>query len=571
MNARQWVRAARRTVAAVFGVGLVLAFVDFRTWFPAWLSEPLAAVQLIPAWRAGGMALLIVAAILLVTALVGRVYCSTLCPLGFLQDVIARVAGWVRLRPRMLRFARPWNRVRYAVLGAVGVATLAGWGGLVWAVMDPYSQFGRVMSVVARPLVVLGNNALAGPAQAMGWTGWVRVEPVWAPPGVLLLPLLLLLALVVMAALRGRLFCNTLCPVGALLGLFAGRARWRMAIRADACGKCAECLRACKAQCIDLKAGHVDHSRCVMCLDCVGACERGAMHLEPAAERAAAREPLVPAGMGGVVSARREFLVTVASGLAAATGSSQLAARPEREERENDEREDDDDHDHEENREHGEHKRHEGRERRRQGGPDERCEECGDCDDGMRTGLARVAVPPGAGDAARFLGACTACQLCVSACTTGVLQASFLEHGIEGWMKPRLDFSRGYCNYDCTRCGDVCPADAIRELRPAEKHVTRIGVVRFRKCDCIVHEQGTDCAACSEHCPTTAITTVPFRNGLFLPKVNADLCIGCGACEHVCPAEEKAMRVRPLAVHGRAKVRVAQAPARLEQSDGFAF
>jgi MinD superfamily P-loop ATPase len=88
------------------------------------------------------------------------------------------------------------------------------------------------------------------------------------------------------------------------------------------------------------------------------------------------------------------------------------------------------------------------------------------------------------------------------------------------------------------------------------KQVTRIGKASFYKHDCIVHAKGTDCAACSEHCPTKAVDTIPLRNGLFLPKVNDDLCIGCGACEYACPAEHKAIVVTPLAVHEVAKKKI---------------
>ena len=111
-------------------------------------------------------------------------------------------------------------------------------------------------------------------------------------------------------------------------------------------------------------------------------------------------------------------------------------------------------------------------------------------------------------------------------------------------MKPRMDYSTAFCNFDCRICGEVCPSGAITLLDLAEKQLTQIGEAHFDEKKCIVAVKGTDCAACSEHCPTKAVYTVPYGDNLRLPKVNPDLCIGCGGCEYACPAQpDKAITV----------------------------
>lgn len=165
----------------------------------------------------------------------------------------------------------------------------------------------------------------------------------------------------------------------------------------------------------------------------------------------------------------------------------------------------------------------------------------------------------------RFLERCTSCHLCVAACPTHVLQPALLEYGLAGLLKPRLDYTSAFCNFDCVRCGEVCPDGAIERLALAEKHVTQIGVADFHRARCIVITNGTDCAACSEHCPTKAVSTEPYGDNLRVPVLDQDACIGCGACEYACPAAPvKAIRVTGRRQHGRARRRTearAVAPA----------
>ena len=147
-----------------------------------------------------------------------------------------------------------------------------------------------------------------------------------------------------------------------------------------------------------------------------------------------------------------------------------------------------------------------------------------------------------------------ACHLCLSACPTHVLQPAFLEYGFLGMMKPRLDFTKAPCTYTCRECTVVCPDGALGRDGLADKQLIRIGEAHLDVEQCIVKTKGTDCAACSEQCPTQAVTTVPYGQNLRLPQLNADYCIGCGGCEFACPVlPRKAITVTGLQRHGRAK------------------
>lgn len=121
-------------------------------------------------------------------------------------------------------------------------------------------------------------------------------------------------------------------------------------------------------------------------------------------------------------------------------------------------------------------------------------------------------------------------------------------------MQPVMYFDRGFCNFDCTVCSDVCPNGAIHPLTVEQKHLTQVGRVVFIKEDCIVYADETSCGACSEHCPTQAVTMIPYKEGLTIPSIDPDICVGCGGCEYVCPARPfRAIHVEGNPVQQQAK------------------
>jgi ferredoxin len=144
-------------------------------------------------------------------------------------------------------------------------------------------------------------------------------------------------------------------------------------------------------------------------------------------------------------------------------------------------------------------------------------------------------TPPGSIDLERFKDKCTGCHLCVARCPTQVLRPTGFEYGFDYLLRPHCSFEKSYCNYDCTVCGEVCPTHAIQHLSEEEKHTTQVGIASFNRNRCVVHTENTDCGACSEHCPTQAVHMIPYEGTLTIPKVEAELCIGCGGCESICP------------------------------------
>ncbi len=158
--------------------------------------------------------------------------------------------------------------------------------------------------------------------------------------------------------------------------------------------------------------------------------------------------------------------------------------------------------------------------------------------------------PPGARPEADFLNRCLRCGACMRVCMRNAIHPAMTEAGWEGLFTPVMDFEVGYCEYNCTLCGQVCPSEAIRRLPLEEKQRFVIGVAAFDKGRCIPWASHRDCLVCEEHCPTgekaivfqetdlVALDGTPVR--VKLPMVVPERCIGCGICQQKCPVEGRA-------------------------------
>ena len=498
----------RVVVAVAFLVLTSFLFLDFREVGARSVADGLLYLQFAPsllgfleAATLGSAGFL---AVIVLTLAFGRVYCSTICPFGALQDAISRLAGG---RRRRYATVKAHNGFRYAALGLAVLLFIAG-SGLLLNLLEPFSNFGRILSNLVRPLVLAANNAAAPVFEQAGSHALFRVQwPAVAPVSIgVALGMLFLVGW--LSATRGRLYCNTLCPVGTLLGLVSRFSVLRIRFDAEACRACGRCERVCKAQCIDFKEQSVDVTRCVGCYNCLAACPDDALRLSPAprgASKAAPQEAEAEKGAG-----RRKFLIALATGSIGLAASDAYPAPP--------------------------------------------LEIIASRPTTIPEKRTSPVSPPGSRSVAQFSSRCTACHLCVSACPSRVLSPSLFDYGLSGMMQPRMDFRSAHCNFDCTVCSEVCPSGAILPLGREAKHRTQVGVAQFVKENCVVYTDNTNCGACSEHCPTKAVHMVPYqgapRRKLVIPEVNKAICVGCGACEHACPTRPyKAIYVDGNPVH----------------------
>ncbi len=474
-------RKIRIALASLCFVLITLLFLDFtgtlHTWF-GWLAK----IQFLPAVLALNLG--VVVFLILLTLLFGRVYCSVICPLGVMQDIFA----WFGRKSKKNRYTySPAKSVlRYTVLGIFVVALIAGVGSVV-ALLAPYSSYGRIAQNLLAPFWAWGNNLFAYIAERADSYAFYEKE-VWLKSlPTFIIALVTVVCLAILAWRNGRTYCNTICPVGTVLGFFSRFSWMKPVIDTDKCVNCGLCGRNCKAACIDTKNHTIDYSRCVSCMDCLEKCHTHAIRYG----RMKKAEP-VTSGSKTVDTSRRTFLTGV--GVLAATA----AVRAQ--------------------------------EKTVDGG-------LAAITDKKIPDRATPIVPPGAQSLRHMAQHCTGCQLCVSVCPNDVLRPSTK---LTTLMQPEASYERGYCRPECVKCSEVCPAGAILKITPADKSAIQIGHAVWVKDNCVPLTDGVECGNCARHCPTGAITMVasdpedPYSPKI--PAVNTELCIGCGACENLCPA-----------------------------------
>ncbi|OFY67865.1 MAG: hypothetical protein A2Y71_08735 [Bacteroidetes bacterium RBG_13_42_15] len=498
-----FLRKFRIGFSAVVLVCFILVFVDFRSLIPEKYINYLLYPQFIPSLikyihiktlAAGGFIFVI-----LLTMLSGRTYCSFLCPLGIGQDLFSRIGGKIKRRFRRFGFKRPHTIIRYSILAIVmGVTIISGI--FLVTLLDPYSIFGRFMTCFGKPVVLLVNNLLAG---ILGRFDIYTLNNIPIKGFSLLtyaVPIVFFLLVGILSFLKGRLYCNMICPVGTLLGLISKISLFRIKFIESKCTHCGRCSVACKSSCIDFLNQDVDVSRCVDCFNCITICPEKALSYSLLGSKSTEHK---------TDESKRKF---VAGSLLMLFGISHLARGQEK------------------------------------SVPVPKKEST------VKESKTSPVCPPGAGSIEDFTKHCTACSLCITACPNNVLQPAVKQYGIAGLMQPVMDYHKSFCTYNCTVCTEICPTYALKPLLLEAKKLTQLGKVNFIKDNCIVKTEKTACGACSEACPTKAVYMIPYEGNLVIPETNQDICIGCGHCEFACPTTPyKAIFVDGNPIHVAAK------------------
>ena len=409
--------------------------------------------------------LVAVVLIAVVTLLFGRIYCSILCPLGILQDGIAFLTHWKKWKWNRYRFldTRP---VKYGVFLFVLILGMAGVMLPLIALLPSSNFFTIVSNVFLRIFSSVDPetvNEFGSVEHAARETGALfAVNP---PVAAFFFSLGIFLVVAALAAWRGRIYCNTLCPVGAALSLIGRKPLYRIALSQEMCVSCGMCEAACKGGAINAKMKSVLAENCVMCFNCIGACKRGGVTIEKRPKMAA-------------FSLSRRHFIGAAGGVVAGAGAAIIVSKLEKT---------------------------------------------------LPRPSVEPAMPPGAGSAERFHAKCVGCGICIRECEGHVLVPSVTQYGLEGFMQPVVDYSRGSCVYTCNHCSNVCPPNALLPLSLAEKQRTRIGMASVDTDSCV------GCGLCASKCPAKAVEIVSGTDGRKAAVVSLDRCIGCGACQHVCP------------------------------------
>lgn len=476
-------RKIRIALASVMFAGILWLFVDFTGTahhFLAWMTK----IQLLEAVLAVNV--VVIAALVVLTLVFGRIYCSVICPLGIMMDGF----GWLGKKAKKNRYtySKALSSLRAAVFTGFLILLVLGVGTLV-QLLSPYSTFGLIATNLLQPVYQAGNNVLAAIAEHYDSYAFYHSD-VWLRSGISLgIAVVMLVILALLAWRNGRTYCNTICPVGTVLSIFAKFSWLKIHFDEGKCKNCSLCTKNCKASCIDFKNHTVDYTRCVTCGDCIDSCKFGALKYGPAGHLSHPENPDNPEAPD---TSRRSFLLS--SALLATAAMAQQ------------------------------------KDKMMDGG-------LAEIEDKVAPERQTPLTPPGSLSAKNMALRCTGCQLCISECPNQVLRPS---DDLWHLMQPVMSYERGYCRPECNRCSQVCPTGAIKPIVPEVKASTQIGHAVWIKKNCIPLTDGVSCGNCARHCPTGAIEMVlsdpDNEESPEIPVVNEAICIGCGACENLCPA-----------------------------------
>jgi ferredoxin len=497
----RFLKQARVVVSLIFILAITLLYFDLSFSIQASFAEYPLYLQFIPSLLSfistGVIAGTGFILIIILTLLFGRVYCSTVCPLGILQDIITFIS---KKRNRAnFSLTKPFTKTRYIVLGITILLFLFGLS-IGLNLLDPYSSFGRISSNLFRPILIIVNNVISFLLESLNlyWVSPMEFKGINTFP--FLFSFSFLILILWLSYKYGRLYCNSICPVGTFLGFISKFSLFKIGIIESNCIECGDCETVCKSSCIESETKYIDFSRCVGCFNCFDVCPSIGISYKARYEFSKPQDADIN---------KRAFFKNIGIFLL----GSQVILKAQ-----------------------------------------EKIIEV--YKENTIPVIRKSAVsPPGSISIENFTDHCTACHLCVSSCPTQVLQPSFLEYGILGIMLPRMDYITGFCNYDCTICTEVCPTGAIQSSSAESKKLIQLGKAKFIKENCVVYTQKTDCGACAEHCPTKAVRMeLDVEVNKKAPLIDEEICVGCGACEYACPTKPyKAIYVEGNAVHQIAK------------------
>jgi len=513
-------RGLRRLSQLVFFLGFALLFAfaayPLRSPIPVDLylrADPLLAISALVSLRKIVLPLLWYAVpVVVLSLLLGRMFCGWICPMGTAIDALERVCGrGGGNRGKPLPNGR-WRRVQYYALIAILVTMLfpaahesADKTGLSQSVglsavylMDPIALITRTFAWVGLPAVQWATGMASDAVTGWGYSGFIAhhetldraLRPVQFGLSAVARPAYFRLGLLTFAIFAGivalgryerRFWCRNLCPLGALLGLIGRLSPVRLAV-SDKCNRCMTCVRECKMGAITEDPKRYRGFDCIQCLSCAALCPQNAISVVAGYDDAAREDELR--------LDRRRLLGAMGAGVAAVVlPKVSLGVR-----------------------------RTDATERV------------------LKLSSLRLIRPPGSLAESGFVTACVRCGECTKVCPTNTLQPAVGEGGLEALGTPVIVPRVGPCTQPCNLCGRVCPTRAIEPFTVEEKRYLYLGTASVDRSACIAWAADKECLVCDEACPYDAISQ-KLVDGRPRPLVDSRICVGCGMCEWVCPVE----------------------------------
>jgi len=382
------------------------------------------------------------------TLIIGRFFCAYICPMGVSIDFLDLL--FFRKKKRQgLKFEAGLRKVKYFLLIIFITAAITGLS--LAFLMDPMALLTRFYTFFLYPFVTTLINLFLDLVRPLFQAlGWVTLSHLHYPQPVFYMSAITFIifgGIIALNRLVPRFWCRYLCPLGALLSLFAPLGLFKRRVNED-CNECMICQKSCPMGAISEDPRGTHLSECIQCRTCAKVCPQNAITF-PAS-----------LSLGGEYSkidfSRRGFIYSLAGGIGVGFLATQTPFT-------------------------------------------------------LRQSKFQLIRPPGAIPETEFLRTCIRCGECMKSCLTNTLQPCLWETGLSGLWTPKMDPRLAPCDQNCNVCGKVCPTQAIRSVTLDEKTHAKVGTAIIRKEMCLVWAQNKICLICDEICPYNAIVFRPVE------------------------------------------------------------
>lgn len=444
--------------------------------------DPLIAVGTWITSRSFLIALIPGMLVLLMSILLGRVFCSYICPMGTSLELVGNLIYNKRRKAGVNQETDNIEKYRFMKFALLALIIAAATAGISLVYLgSPLSIITRIYGLFIYPIFMLVMDSLlqlfGSNLTALGFSdlAYTQIQQPVFDTGFFIA--LLTASLILLLAIKPRFWCRYLCPAGALMGLFSHFSLFSRSV-GESCTGCGKCSRNCPMGAIPEDPKRTVKSECITCLECRNVCPVSAITFSPIRQTQTQ----------DFNASRRSVLLGMGTGLITAGALHTSIDRP------------------------------------------------GAVSEGRVFIDHELVRPPGALPESDFLDKCIRCGECMKACATNTLQPTWFQAGLEGIFTPALKPRFAACATNCNVCGQVCPTGAIRRLPLIEKNHAKIGTAAIDHRRCLVWQHDKKCLVCDEVCPYNAVSfkAVPgLKNPA--PHVTENRCLGCGWCENKCP------------------------------------
>jgi len=480
-------RAIQLISLALFLFFLIVASTSFGSYLPvdSFLQlDPTHFMGTLVSARYFSLSFLTAILVLLITLVLGRIFCGYICPLGTTLDGTDKIfCPSHEKRPRLGNL-RP---IKYYIIAFLfGAAVL---GVSLIFIAAPLSLITRFYGLVVYPVFALFADGILSIIQPLadrfGISSLVFAQIKTPRFATQFFILVFFAAIFASARFSPRFWCRYLCPSGALLALVSRKPLLRRRVTED-CTDCGKCVESCPMGAIPEDPCLTLHEECIVCRTCEKVCPVDAVAFtsevpgQPShgVEFSQTRRRFIASGLTGAVTAAISL-----TGLKAVSNQGALG----------------------------------------------------------QVADPRLIRPPGALPEKEFLSRCVRCGECMAACPTNTLQPIWFQAGFIGLFSPALNMRRGPCDPECIRCGEVCPTNAITNLLKNERIWAKLGTAVILRHACLAWEHQKKCLVCDEVCPFDAVVFKDEpEHEVPVPHVIEDRCAGCGYCEYFCPVQNQA-------------------------------